>query len=71
MKRAPTKPIPPPHILQEWYDYNPDTGVLAWKKIPPHVCACVGDEVGSIVQAGNGKEYIVNDGDVLNFRFNT
>ena len=27
-------PLPSIEVLNEWFDYNPETGILAWKKSP-------------------------------------
>lgn len=40
------KPLPPVEILREYLDYDPETGIVRWKKKPARNVE-VGDEVGS------------------------
>ena len=41
------KPLPPLEELKEHLDYNPDTGIITWKK-PTHFCVKVGEEAGCL-----------------------
>ena len=45
------KPLPPLEELKEHLDYNPDTGIITWKK-PTHQCIKVGQEAGYITYYG-------------------
>jgi len=38
-------PLPPLEVLKEYFDYNPDTGIITWKK-PPNRRIKVGAEAG-------------------------
>jgi len=38
-------PLPPLEVLKEYLDYNPDTGIITWKK-KPHPRIKIGQEIG-------------------------
>ena len=38
-------PLPPLEVLKEYLDYNPDTGIITWKK-KPHGRIKIGQEIG-------------------------
>ena len=46
-----TLPLPSIEVLNEWLHYNPDTGILTWKKSPGHN-AKVGKEAGHLKKNG-------------------
>jgi len=47
------KPLPPLEELKEYLDYNPDTGILIWKKKPNRRV-----KIGEAVGRDNGKGYL-------------
>ena len=36
MPRRATAPLPPTELLREFFDYDPSTGILLWRKRDPH-----------------------------------
>jgi len=48
------KPLPPLEALKEHFDYNPDTGIIIWKKKPSNRRIKIGEAVGR----DNGGGYL-------------
>ena len=40
------KPLPPLEVLEEWFDYDPQEGVIRWRKDPPRKPGFAGKEAG-------------------------
>ena len=48
-------PLPPLEELKEHFDYNPDTGIIIWKKKQKHWKVEIGQEAGCFTTNGSKK----------------
>lgn len=46
------KPLPPQQLLQELFDYNPETGDLVWVSTPPNLSRLIGQKAGRVTTSG-------------------
>lgn len=44
------RPLPPLDVLNEWFSYNSETGVLTWKKVSKYSSHLLGKQVGKLDQ---------------------